>query len=421
MRGMARRRRPEGAQSVTELVRPAAEWELQSVLQSMTERQLPVEVVGAGSKRAVGRPVQAAALVSTASMRGISLYEPTELVMSARAGTPLAQIEAELGARGQMLAFEPIDLGPALGGPHAAQTIGAVFAANLSGARRIAVGAARDHLIGTRAVNGRGELFKSGGRVMKNVTGYDLSRGLAGSWGTLAVLTEVTYKVLPWPEDAATLVYLGLPDDLAVELLCAAVGTPFEVSGAAHLPTPVAARLEHAGLRAEANALTAIRLENFSASVAYRKERLKEHLKVYGNPVELDHRGSVELWGELRRLSVMPYGSSQLWRISTAPTVGPRLVAAIKRTMPAEAFYDWSGGLIWLEVPDVADAGVSDIRRMVAIHGGYATLIRAEPSVRASVDVFQPLSPGMERLSRGLKAAFDPAAILNPGRMYSYM
>jgi glycolate oxidase FAD binding subunit len=404
---------------LSDLQKPAADWELQFMVAGCAEKGLPIEIVGSGSKRAIGRPIDSALTVTTASLRGITLYEPSELVMSARAGTPLSHVEAELAAHGQMLAFEPIDVAPAVGGPQGMQTIGAVFATNLSGARRIQAGAARDHLLGVKGVNGRAELFHAGGRVMKNVTGYDVARGITGSWGTLAVLTEVTFKVVPWPETAATIVYLGLPDDLAIELLSTAMAQPVEVSGAVHLQAAVAARLGHSGLKTMGKSVTALRIENFQAALAGRKQKLKEALKVYGKALELDHRESLEFWGELRRLSVMPNRQTLLWRISTKPTTAPKLVAAIKRYMPADAFYDWAGGLIWLEVPATADAGTAEIRRATAIHGGHATLIRAEPAVRAAVEVFQPLSPPLERLTRDLKAAFDPAGILNPGRMYA--
>lgn len=401
-------------------LRPAAEWELQGIINNCADRRLPIELVGGGTKRAVGRPQQPAVVVSTGSLRGIPLYEPGELVMSARAGTPLIQIEAELAARNQMLAFEPIDLGPITGAGAGGQTIGGVFAANLSGARRIMSGAARDHLIGIRGVNGRGEIFKSGGRVMKNVTGYDLARGLAGSWGTLAVLTELTFKVLPMPETQVTLVWQGLPDDIAVELLTAAVGTPYEVSGASHLPEALAKRLQLSQLGSLGRALTLLRIENFPSAVAYRTEALRTALKVYGPALVVEHAESVQLWGELRRLSVFPFETqTAVWRLSTTPTKGPALVAAIRRHMPAEAYYDWSGGLVWLEIPASADAGASDIRRAVATLGGHATLIRAEPAVRAAIDVFQPQTPAVERITRGLKIAFDPHGLLNPGRMYA--
>lgn len=402
-----------------EALRPATDWELASIIAGFGARNQPVEVVGNASKRNAGRPMQTAATVTTKSLRNITLYEPTELVMSAEAGTPLSLIEAELASRNQMLAFEPIDLAPVVGGPVGQQTIGGVFAANLSGARRVVGGAARDHLIGIKGVNGRAEQFKSGGRVMKNVTGYDLARGLSGSWGTLAVLTEVTFKVLPWPEAAATLIFPGLTDDLAVELMCAAMGTPYEVSGAVHLSATMADRLVTRPPGVNGAAITALRIENFISSVLYRKEQLTNVLSVYGAPVELDYEASLNFWTELRRLSVLSDDAAALWRISTSPKNAAKLVAAIRKHMTAEAYYDWSGGLVWLEVPATADAGASDIRRAVAVHGGHATLMRADPAIRSAVEVFQPQSPVLERITRKLKSAFDPQGILNPGRMYA--
>ncbi|MBY0226650.1 MAG: FAD-binding protein [Hyphomicrobium sp.] len=406
---------------MSEILKPAADWELKSILAQLGEQNLPVEIVGAGTKRAIGHPVMAAAVITTASLRGISLYEPTELVMSARAGTPVSQVEAELASRGQMLPFEPLDYGPALASRPGLQTIGAVFATNNSGSRRITVGSARDHLIGVRGVNGRAEIFKSGGRVMKNVTGYDVARGLTGSWGTLAVLTEVTFKVAPLPDDVATIVYSGLPEDLAIELMSLAMGTPYEVSGTVHLTPAHAARIATPPLAGETTSLTALRVENFMKSVRYRKGRLIETLKAYGQPVELDLEASLGFWGEIRRMAFAPASDAILWRVSTSPRKAAELVATLRRHMPVEATYDWSGGLVWLEIPDCADAGAADIRRAVAIAGGHSTLIRAREAVRREVEVFQPQAPAIEKLSRGLKRAFDPRGLLNPGRMYQTM
>ena len=400
-------------------MRPVDEREFARLLAEATATTTPVALAGAGTKANIGRPINATTQLSTRALRGITLYEPSEMVMSARTGTALAQIEDALSARRQMLAFEPIELAPLVGVQAGQGTIGGVFATNLSGARRIRVGAARDHLLGVRAVSGGGEVFKSGGRVMKNVTGLDLCRGLAGSWGTLAVMCEVTFKVQPMPEETATLILLGLPDEIAVEVLCEAMTTPYEVSGAVHLQHSLVARLWYDGLREQGQAVTALRLENFAKSVAYRKVRLKEHLKAYGEIHELDSENSLAFWGELRQLSVLQEGEAPLWRISTAPTAGPRVVAAISAYMRCRAFYDWSGGLVWAEVLPTTDAGAADIRRVIATHGGHATLIRAEPQVRAAVEVFQPLEAGPDRLSRRLKATFDPAGILNPGRMYA--
>jgi glycolate oxidase FAD binding subunit len=389
------------------------------MLAALVDRRIPIEIAGAGTKRACGRPLDTQATFSTARLRGITLYEPTELVMSARSGTTLTQVETELAARGQMLPFEPIDLGPALGQQPGQQTIGGVFATNLSGPRRASLGSARDHLIGIKAVNGRGEEFKSGGRVMKNVTGYDIARGLAGSWGTLAVFSELTFKVLPLPDNVLTLVYPGLTGELATELMCAAMGSPFEVSGTVHLSEVLVSRLKTAGLDAIGKSLTVIRIENFTKSIAYRAGRLKTLLSAYGTPFELDLEPSLKLWGELKRLSIFPNGPSHLWRISTAPKNGAKLVAAIRRQMPLDVMYDWSGGLIWIEVPATADAGSADVRRAVSSFGGHATLIRASETVRRDVQVFQPLTPGFARITEGLKAAFDPLGLLNPGRMYA--
>ncbi len=404
---------------MSDIMRPATEWELKSMMTALSERGIPVEILGGGSKRGVGRPVVAPVALTTSAMRGISLYEPSELVMSARSGTPLSQIEVELASRGQMLPFEPIDLGPALGTDAGLQTIGAIFAGNLSGSRRITAGAARDYLLGIRGVNGRAEIFKSGGRVMKNVTGYDVARGLAGSWGTLAVLSEVTFKVLPLPDDVLTLVYPDLTDDLAVELMSLALTQPFEVSGTVHLSPKLVSRLRHKGLSAETRSLTAIRLENFTRSITYRKQKLREVLSAYGAPLELELESSLEFWGEVRKLSFFPSNGTHLWRISTTPNMAASLVQSVRRHMRVEAFYDWSGGLVWLETPASADAGSADIRRAVATHGGHATLIRADESVRRTVEVFQPLGAAIDRITRGIKHAFDPQGLLNPGRMYA--
>ena len=405
---------------MNDLWRPAAEWELQSMIAKLAGQGRSIEVVGHGALRNAGRMTTPDTVVTTAALRGITLYEPAELVMSARAGTPLYEIESALAGRGQMLPFEPVDIGPATGAPGGALSIGGIFATNISGSRRLTAGSARDNLLGIRAVNGRAELFKSGGRVMKNVTGLDVARGLSGSWGTLAVLTEVTFKVVPLPQTLATLAYPGLPDDIAVEVMTAAMATPYEASGAVHLSKAAAARLKSRKLKGIDQPVTLLRLENFSTSVEERGEKLKAALKIYGSPLELDSETSWGLWSELRTLSVLPYSSeTSLWRIVTVPTTSHEIVATIAKFMEAVAVYDWAGGLIWLEVPASADAAAADVRRAVAVRGGHATLIRAEPAVRSVVDVFEPMRPELEQLTRGLKKAFDPRNVLNRGRMYA--
>ena len=224
------------------------------------------------------------------------------------------------------------------------------------------------------------------------------------------------------PEDAVTLAYPRLPDDLAVEAMTAALATPYDVSAAAHLPKTTAGRLTHPKLKALGESLTLIRLETFASFLAGRTGKLKDELKVYGTPIELNVEESKGVWGDIRSLNVMPHSpDTSLWRISTTPSKAHEIVDAISRFMTASALYDWSGGLVWLEVPAAADAGSADVRRAVAVRGGHATLIRAAPDVRQSVEVFEPMKPEIERLTRGLKSAFDPAGLLNPGRMYAHI
>lgn len=400
-------------------LRPATEWELAMMVAEAANTHSTLEIMGSATKRSIGRPVEATSVLDLQSLRGVQLYEPSELVMRARAGTRINEIERELASKGQMLAFEPLDTTRLLDTRGRNATIGGVIATNLSGSRRVAGGSARDHIIGIRAVTGQAECIGAGGRVLKNVTGYDLPRALTGTHGTLAAITEVTFKVFPMPEATGTLLIQGLPDELAIEALCTAMSTPFEVSGAVHLPAEGVARLASLEGHGIAGPLTALRLENVEASVRYRSQQLKAALAHFGEIATLDTQTSLDFWQELRELAHLVSEDTQVWRISVAPKTGPMVVGAIAKYMDVEACYDWSGGLVWLLVPTSNDAGVTDIRRVIALYGGHATLIKATPAVRAAVDVFQPMVPGIERLTRKLKEVFDPYCVLNPGRMYA--
>lgn len=404
--------------------RPRDAAETLDVVRWALAEETPVEVLGQGSKRALGRPVQAAVTLDLSGLSGVDLYEPEELVLTARAGTPLAEVEALVAARGQELAFEPMDHGPLLGLDPGRGTVGGLLATNLAGPRRIAKGAARDHVLGVKAVSGRGEAFKSGGRVVKNVTGYDLARGLAGSWGTLGVLTEVTFKVLPRAETSETLWLSGLDDARAAAAMSAAMGSSGEVSGAAHLPAEAAAALG-GEIAATGRSATLLRLEGIPVSIAYRAEILARALAGFGPLHRLGADASVAAWRAIR--DVRPFwpdrtGDAVVWRLSVTPSAAPAVVAAVSARLPdAAAFYDWQGGLVWLSVARAAagpDAGAGPVRAAVAAHGGgHAMLVRADAATRAAVPVFQPQSPALAALSARLEAQFDPRGILNPGRM----
>ncbi|HEY4404015.1 MAG TPA: FAD-binding protein [Xanthobacteraceae bacterium] len=384
-----------------------------------------LEIIGHGSKRAIGRPLQTDLSLDLSTLSGVTLYEPEELVLSAKAGTSLSEIEALAAAKGQRLAFEPMDCGQLFGSTTGRGSIAGTIAANLCGPRRITAGAARDHLLGFVAVSGRGETFRSGGRVVKNVTGYDLCKLMAGSFGTLAVLTEVTVKTLPKPETEATVVMSGLDDAAATRAMTAAMGSGCEVSGAAHLPAATAARFPMGDAVAAGRALTALRLEGVEPSVAHSKAALLAALRSLGEATLIDDTVSRRLWVAIR--DVAAFGSSRsgpeqpLWRISTTPTLGHQLVARLTGEVAAEVLYDWAGGLLWVAIPDAADAAAGAVRAAVKALGGHATLVRAPAQLRAAIDVFEPQEPGLAALTKRVKESFDPNGVLNPGRMWAHV
>ena len=383
----------------TKTLAPDTPEELQAVVAEAAAKGRRIEVIGAGTKRGVGRVARPALVLSTAALDTVMDYAPEELVLTARPGAKLKDLEKLVASEGQMLPFEPPRLAKLLGAK-GEPTLGGVLAANLSGPRRIKAGAARDHLLGFSAVNGRGEAFKAGGKVVKNVTGYDLAKLMAGSWGTLAVLTEVTIKVLPKPKTEATLLLFGLEDRRAMQAMSRALNAPVEVSGSAHLPAALSARPP---LGAEM-AVTALRLEGFAGSVAARIEALREALKGFGRVELLDAATSRGFWGQVREVEVFQKTDRPLWRVSVPPASGWRIGEAVQ----GEALYDWAGGLAWALSED---AGA--VRTAAVAAGGHATLWRGE----AVGPAFQPLAGPLAALTERVKAAFDPNGILNPGRL----
>jgi len=394
---------------------PTTAEDVLAAVQWAVSDEAPLEILGHGSKRAIGHPSQTEHALDLSALTGVTLYEPEELVLSARAGTPTAEIEALLAEHNQQLAFEPMDYGPLLGGESGRGTIGGVLAANLSGPRRLKAGAARDHILGISAVSGRGEAFKAGGRVVKNVTGYDLSKAMAGSWGTLAVVTDLTFKVLPAPETEATFVLRGLDEAPAAAAMALAMGSSAEVSSAAHLPEGISTAAMRNSLGGGPKTL--LRLEGFGPSVAYRFDLLHRLLGAHGAVERIDAEASQGIWRDIRDCQPFADGSQRpVWRISMAPTEAHKMVAELRLHAGAFAFYDWQGGLVWLRME--ADPEADGIRALVAhFGGGHATLVRASASIRAATPVFQPQAPAVAALSARLKDQFDPKGILNPGRM----
>ena len=339
------------------------------------------------------RPVQAAETLSTARLSGITLYAPNELVMSARAGTPLKEVEGVLAEKGQVMIAEP----PHIHGE--GQTIGGMFATNFSGPRRVTGGAMRDHILGVRAVNGSGEAQRFGGRVLKNVTGLDVAKFLTGSFGTLAVMTEVTFKVLPKAEAAGTIVIGGLEAEAGVKCMAAGLGSPYSVSGAAYLPE---------------RQTVFLRIEEFAASVKYRTEKLAGELAGFGAAEILDTAASLALWGEIRDCRPLPAGAAT-WRVTVAPSAAPAILRAAEMAGLA-GFLDWGGGLIWLsgEATEAAHRAVTGAARA---HGGVWWLMSGPDSLRAAVDVVPKEAPALAAISARVRQRFDPRGIFNPGKM----
>lgn len=393
---------------------PHTETDAAYVIRNAAAQGTRLSLCGGNSRVGFGNPVEGAEAMSSRGLSGIVDYEPAEMVMTARAGTPVAEIEAALAANRQMMAFEPMDHRGIMG-TSGEPTIGGVFAANVSGPRRFVAGAARDSLLGIRFVNGQGQVIRAGGRVMKNVTGLDLVKLLAGSHGTLGFLTEVTFRVLPVPQSIETIVISGLDDAAAARAMASALALPVEVSGAAHLPQTVKGRFV-GGALPEGEA-TVLRLEGLAASVAVRAEKLAAVMKAFGPVSRLGQDKCVTLWREIR--DVHPYADGTqkpLWRVSVAPSIGHQLVAALRLEAGVDAFYDWQGGLIWMRME--ADPEAELLRRYIkALGGGYATLMRASEQVRAVTPAFEPQPDAVAALSARVKQKLDPAGIFSPGKM----
>ncbi|AKS47265.1 glycolate oxidase FAD binding subunit [Octadecabacter temperatus] len=368
----------------------------QELAESVKAAPGPLHIRGGGT-RDIGNPVDGNVL-STAGLNGVTLYEPGALTIVAQAGTPVADIETALDAENQRLAFEPMDHRRLLGSS-GTPTIGGIVATNASGPRRISVGACRDHLLGVRFVDGSGTIIKNGGRVMKNVTGYDLVKLMAGSYGTLGVLSEVSLKVLPKPETETTLVLHDLTLRDSVTAMSAALGSPFEVTGAAFV-----------------NGLAHIRIEGFEASVAYRAGKLRDLLAKFGEITQTEDAASAAMWRDIRDVKCFA-DHGAVTRVSIKPSAAPEFAESLGQTRGADLAMDWGGGLMWFAVTETEEATHKALQDMSAGKGGHATLIKGSASMRADAPVFQPENPTVTALSQGLRAKFDPRGILNAGLM----
>lgn len=396
------------------LLVPTREDEAADMILAAGDAKRTLAISGGNTRSGYGNRVETQSVLRSAGLSGIVAYDPAEMVLTAKAGTTVSEIEEALSENGQMLAFEPMDHRGIMG-TQGEPTIGGMFATNASGPRRINSGAARDSLLGIRFINGRGEVLRAGGRVMKNVTGLDLVKLLAGSFGTLGFMTEVTFRVLPRPQDQRTIVLSGLEDGDAARAMAIAMSLSVEVSGAAHLPESVKGRFLNGAL--PDGPATVLRLEGLAASVSVRTGKLVAELQSLAPIMRLEAEESRVLWREIR--DVHPYAdgtTKPLWKVSVAPTAGFQLVAALRMQAGIDCFYDWQGGLLWMRM-EAEPEGALIRHIMHQIGGGHATLIRASDAMRADEDAFEPLPAAVLALQARIKQQLDPSGIFNPGKM----
>ena len=404
---------------------PQNEHEVATLIRKFYKSNIPIELIGSGSKRKIGKTLQCAKTLNLSKLNGIIEYLPEELYIKVKAGTSIKAIEQELKKNNQQLVFEPIDFGYFLNGKSDYGTAAGQVACNISGSRRFKVGSIRDHVLGFRGVNGRGEIIKSGGVVVKNVTGYDLSKLICGSYGTLVALTEITFKVLPLPEESKTLVINNQKIEKAVHFLGKSISSSNDISGAVFFPdkpmiSGSSMNIENTfklnDLKQEGS-ITAIRIEGSKNSIDHRIENLINELQITNlNIAILEVHQSEVFWNKVKALEFFSNSKNNIIRIVIPPSECVNLIYQFSNKF--KYYLDWGGALMWLEVFELSEEMFESIRRKVVKRGGYVTMIKNSNYLPYVEDVFT-ISSERFNISQNIKKSFDPKRILNPGKMYT--
>ena len=404
---------------------PQNEREVSSLIKKFYKSNIPIELVGSGSKKSIGKPLQCSKTLNLSKLSGIIEYLPEELYIKVKACTPIKQIEEELKKNKQHLAFEPIDFGYLLNGKSDCGTAAGQVSCNISGPRRFKVGSTRDHVLGFRGVNGKGEIIKSGGNVVKNVTGYDLSKLVCGSYGTLIALTEITFKVLPAPEASKTLIIHDKKIEPATFLLEQAISSSNDISGAAFFP--IEPKVPGCVMNIEktfklndlkyGGSLTTIRIEGSKKSINLRIQNLIDELKIVNFDISiLDTYQSEIFWNKVKSLEFFSSSKNNILRIVIPPSECVQLVYQLSNKF--KYYLDWGGALMWMEAFELSEEMFESIRKKVVKHGGYVTMIKNSDYLPYVEDVFT-INRGRFNISQNIKKSFDPKRILNPGKMYT--
>lgn len=404
-----------------EVWKPQNTTELQSAIKDALSSQITLELRGAGSRLKLGRKVQSNALVDLSQLSGITLYEPEEMIIITKPGTPLAEIESTLAQHNQRLAFDPPSYAALWGIPSEHGTIGGAMMTGRAGSRRLTAGGPRDHCLGVKAVNGFGDVCAVGGRVVKNVTGFDISKLVTGSYGTLCAVSELTLKTHPSSNDTVTLALLGLDDSIAVNAMRQAMSSSCQVSAAAHLPEHITNHFPNDMLPTDTS-VTLLRLDGFHPTTGARAEVLSNQLKNAGEHQFIPCAESAVLWQEISSAQCFSQNIDHaLWHLSIPPKNGPKIIDYLRLVFEFDYYFDWAGSGIWIEIRNPSHDYSEEIRQSIqelASGDGHATLIRTPHDIIDTIDPFQPLAPEIEAITRKIKSQFDPMNIFNPGRMY---
>ena len=400
-----------------DILKPKNEDELQQIIKYCYKKDLPIEIVGARTKNDIGKKLQCAKILDMSNISGIVDYKPEELYITVKAGTPIKTIQDKLKSNNQHLAFEPINFSEIFKKNSNEGTAGGTLSCNFSGSRRFKVGSARDHILGFKGYNGKGEKIKSGGTVVKNVTGYDLSKLVTGSFGTLLVLSEITLKVLPLQTDTKTIIISGLALEHSIEIMRSAIVSSNDPSGAVFYPESLRSDfvfndLTHPG------SITAIRVEGTKKSTEQRINNLFEDLVLAEKKTTiLDSNQSEIFWEDTRALKVFSKNGKNLLRAVIPSSETTNLINRLRIFHP-NYFIDWVGSLIWLELDYLSNQKIDQIRQRILAVGGYLTVIKSTENVRSSCEIFT-IDPVKFKISQNLKKSFDPKRIFNPGKMYT--
>ncbi len=398
------------------ILKPTKEKEISEIIKECYKKNIPLEILGLGTKKSIGRNFQFEKTLDLSNYSGIIDYKPEELYIKVKSGTPIKDIRNEIEKNNQHLAFEPIDFGYLFSGKNDEGTIGGVMSCNFAGSRRFKAGSIRDHILGFKGINGRGEVIKSGGTVVKNVTGYDLSKILSGSFGTLTVLSEITIKVLPKPESNKTLFINNPHLKKGLDYLNISLSSSSDPSGAVFYPENFRSFFTFNDLTFS-GPITAIRIEGSTSSIDHRIKKLTNELKVTSDEIVVLSKDQSDIfWEDTRNLKVFSKLKENLIRIVIPASEAFETLNKLK-DFDAKYFVDWGGSLIWLQLDSINTKILKDIKTIVKTASGYLTIIKIEENLKASIDVFT-VDPVKHEISEKIKKSFDPKRILNPGKMY---